>query len=384
LNHDKNESIALILSGSYHDQKSNYATNIYNVYESNVNGSLLYEKDFSAMHKLSTGVSFNWDQYNQRIDINRLNMGEQPTKESVTGAYAQYTFSLNNKLIILAGLRADYSSLHDAFVTPRLHIKYDLLEGYHLRFSIGKGYRSVFVLPENSFLLASSRTLRIDNNLKQEEALNYGISANFHIPLFKEELALALEFFRTDFQNQVVIDMDSNPNETHLYNLNGKSYSNSFQAEASYPLFRGFTLLAAYRWNNTKTNYNGKMMKKPLLSDYKALVTASYETKLRKWQFDLTAQFNGGGRMPTPAKDINGVPLWNDTFKPFTILNGQITKFFRNWSVYVGGENLLNFTQKNPIIGANDPFGKDFDATMVYGPTQGAKFYLGARFNISK
>lgn len=386
LNPLKNESIALIMSGSYHDQKSTYSHDAYNVYESNVNGSLMYERDFSAMHKLSTGLSFNQDLFNESKYIQGLVPGNQPDKESVAGAYAQYTFSLNNKLIVLAGLRADHSSLYDnTFVTPRLHIKYDLSKAVHIRLSAGKGYRSVFVLPENSYLLASSRNIIIDNNLKQEEAWNFGASANFHIPLFNEELALSVEYFYTDFQNQVVMDMDSNPHEVHFFNLNGKSNSSSFQVEASYPIFKGFTLLGAYRRNDTKTQYGDRrVLKKPLQSDYKALATTSYETNMRKWQFDLTAQFNGGGRMPTPAVDVSGKPLWNETFKPYTIMNAQVTKLFRTWSVYVGGENLLNFKQKNPIIAANNPHGSDFDATMVYGPTQGVKFYVGMRYNISK
>ncbi|NDW09946.1 TonB-dependent receptor domain-containing protein [Dysgonomonas sp. 520] len=385
LDHHKNESIALIMSGSYHDQKSKYATDKYNVYEYNLNASLMYEKDFSDMHKLSTGVSFNHDYFNESKYVRDLIPGNQDDKESVTGAYAQYTFSLNNKLIVLAGLRADYSSLHDnLFLTPRVHIKYDLFHGAHLRLSAGKGYRTVFVLPENSYLLASNRRIDIENNLKQEEAWNFGASANFHIPLFGEELSLAVEYFHTNFQNQVVMDMDSDPHKVSFYNLTGKSYSNSFQIEASYPLFKGFTLLGAYRWNNTKTDYkNGQRLKKPLLSDYKALATASYETNLRKWQFDLTAQFNGGGRMPTPNV-VDGAPLWKEKFKSYTIMNAQVTKFFRTWSVYAGAENILNFKQKNPVIAASDPYGSNFDATMVYGPTQGTKFYVGLRYNIGK
>lgn len=376
-----NESVALIVSGSYHDLRSRYSSDKYNLYESNLYASLMYEKDFSPMHKLSSGISYNWDNYSQSMYIPRLDAGNQPDKEAVAGAYAQYTFSLNNKLIILAGLRADYSSMYDWFVTPRVHIKYDIFPGAHLRVSAGKGYRSVFVMPENSFLLASSRTLKIADNLKQESAWNYGISGTFHIPIRGEELALSAEWYYTDFSNQVVVDMDSDPHAVSFYNLNGKSRSSVFQVEASYPLFRGFNILGSYRWMDTKVNYNGKEMTKPLTSRYKALATASYETPMRKWQFDFTTQFNGSGRMPTPDPEN---PLWDKNFKSFIVMNAQITKFFRNWSVYVGGENLTDFKQKNPIISADNPYSSDFDATMVWGPTQGRKFYVGFRYNIGK
>ncbi|MEN9919607.1 MAG: hypothetical protein RL662_2043 [Bacteroidota bacterium] len=374
-----NKSVALIVAGSYHDQKSTYATNKYNLYQSNVNASLMYENDFSPMHKLSTGLSYNWDNYTQSMYLPQVESNSQPDNESVTGAYAQYTFSLDNKLTILAGLRADYSSLYDFFVTPRLHIKYDISSMAHIRLSAGKGYRSVFVMPENSYLLASSRTLKLADNLQQESAWNYGLSSTFHIPIAGEELALSAEWFYTDFSKQVVVDMDSDPHAISFYNLNGKSRSSVFQIEASYPLFKGFNMLGSYRWMDTKINYGGIEMSKPLTSRYKALITASYETPMRIWQFDFTTQFNGGGRMPTPDPDK---PLWNKNFDSFIVMNAQVTKFFRNWSVYVGGENLANFKQKNPIISAENPYNSDFDATMVWGPTQGRKFYVGFRYNI--
>ena len=194
-------------------------------------------------------------------------------------------------------------------------------------------------------------------------------------------MSLSAEWFYTDFNNQVVVDMDSNSHEVAFYNLNGKSNSSVFQFEASYPIFRGFTLLAAYRWMDVKCTYGDKTLRKPLTSRYKGLITASYETPLRKWQFDFTTQFNGGGRMPLADEER---PLWDNSFKSFVQLSAQITKRFRHWSIYAGGENLTNFKQDNPIISPKNPYSKDFDATLVWGPTMGRKFYVGVRYNIPK
>lgn len=382
LNPDRNESVAVIVSGSYHDQASNYATDAYNVYESNVYGSLLYESEFGRQHKLCAGMNFNWDKYAQRGNIvARYMPGVHNVTENTTGAYVEYTWTPMEPLTVLAGLRADYSSLYDWFVTPRLHVKYDIAEWFHLRASVGKGYRSTFVLPDNSCLLAGSRTWHVADDLTQESAWNYGVNASFYIPLGDEELTLSADWYYTDFQNQIVVDLDSDAHAVSFYNLQGRSTSSVFQVEASYPLFRGFTLLAAYRWMDVKCDYNGRRLRKPLQSRYKALATASYETPLKKWQFDLTAQFNGGGRMPTP--DVAN-PLWAEDFGAYTVLNAQITRRFRHWSIYAGGENLTDFKQKNPVVGADNPYGPDFDATMVWGPTMGRKFYIGVRFNIPK
>lgn len=179
----------------------------------------------------------------------------------------------------------------------------------------------------------------------------------------------------------MVADFDADAHKVAFYNLRGKSYSSVWQFEASYPLFEGFTLLGAYRWMDVKTNYSGKMLRKPLVSRYKALATASYVTPLMKWQFDLTAQFNGGGRMPTPDASA---PLWTSSFGAYTILNAQITRRFRQWRIYIGGENLTNFKISSPIISPDNAWGDAFDATLIWGPTMGRKFYAGVTFNILK
>ena len=384
---EKVESVALILSGSYHDQQATYDHTPYNIYQNNIYASLMYEKEFTPMHSLSTGLSLNYDGFDENLTQNREKQVYNRS-EVVPGAYVQYTCNLNDKLIILAGIRADHSSIYDFFVTPRVHLKYNPFDWFHIRASAGKGFRTANVLAENNFLLSSSRSIVIANNLDQEEAWNTGINFSFYIPVAGKDLIINTEWYYTDFSKQVVVDMDSNPHEVSFYNLDGKSYSNSFQIEATYPFpfLRGFTLTGAYRYTDAQTDYRNaegvvKRLKKPLVSNYKGLLTASYQTPLKKWQFDLTGQFNGGGRMPVP--DTKN-PMWDTDFSSYQMWNAQITKFFRRWSVYAGAENMFNFTQDHPVIDAVNPRGDNFDGSMVWGPVHGRKIYAGLRFNIGR
>lgn len=377
------ESAALIASGSIHDQQSLYDTTVYDVNQKNLYLSLLYERDLSEKHHLSTGVSLNYDGFNEVLRTTRYDR-----EETVTGAYVQYTFNLNDTFIALGGIRADYSSVHGFFVTPRLHLKYNPAAWVHLRASIGKGFRTANILAEHNYLLASSRKINIADNLHQEEALNAGINITLFAPVGNKELTLTGEYYHTRFQQQVVVDTDSDPHAVSFYNLGKmKSYSQSTQIEASYPLFTGFTFTAAYRYTRSMSDYRNpltgvrRFLSKPLMNKYKGLITASFQTPLRKWQFDLTGQLNGGGRMPSPDTTD---PLWKERFNSFTIVNGQITKFFRNFSLYSGVENLFDFRQKNPIIDAANPFGDNFDATMVWGPVHGRKVYAGFRWNVPR
>lgn len=361
MDQEKVESVALILSGSYHNQRSMYDKTPYNIYQKNVYASLLYEKEFTPAHSLSTGLSLNYDGFRENLTLNQVRTPFNRS-ETVYGAYVQYTYNWEDKLIVLAGIRGDYSTLYDFFVTPRVHVKYNPWDWFHIRASAGKGFRTANVLAENNFLLSSSRKLFIADNLEQEEAWNTGLNLSFYVPLFGKELSINGEWYYTNFLHQVVVDMDSDAHGVSFYNLDGSSYSSSYQVELSYPFFRGFTLTAAYRYTDAKTDYTNaagetRRLKKPLMNDYKGLVTASYQTPLKKWQFDLTSQFNGGGRMPAPDL-VN--PLWEPDFNAFTVVNAQVTKYFRTWSVYVGAENLFDYKQPHPIIDAGNPRGGEF------------------------
>lgn len=382
-NKEKSTNVALILAGSLHKQDASYGYKLYNVDQKNAYVSLMFETTFDKHNSLSTGLSLNYDYYDQeyRLDNETETTPTKDTeKETVPGAYIQYTYNWEDKLILMGGLRIDHSNLYGTFVTPRAHIKYAPNEYVNLRASVGKGYRTNHVLAENNYLLASGRKVSIEADLEQEEAWNYGISSSFYLPLCGKTLNINMEYYYTNFLHQMVIDLDSDPHAVQFKNLEGDSYSHTFQVEASYPFFKGFTLTAAYRLTDVKTTYNGELKERPLTSKYKGLLTASYQTPLGLWQFDVTFQLNGGGRMPTPYTTDEDMPSWDTRYKAYGQLSAQITRWFRHWSIYVGGENMTNFKQKDPIVSASDPWSTNFDSTLVWGPVHGAIYYLGIRY----
>lgn len=384
-NKEKNTNLALILSGSLHEQQAVYGHKFYSVNQWNGYASLLFETEFDKHNSLSAGLNLNHDNYIQQYQISdngRTISGNET--ETVAGAYAQYTYNLQDKLTIMTGIRADLSNRYRLLFTPRLHIKYTPNDIIHLRASVGKGFRSVHVLAENNYLLASSRKILIDSDLKIEEAWNSGISAALYIPLFNKTLNINLEYYYTDFLQQTVIDLDSDPHAVHFTNLQGKSYSHTFQAEISYPVFKRFLFSAAYRLTDAKTTYNQTLKERPFTGKYKGLITASYQTAMAIWQFDATLQINGGGRLPTPYLTDENTLSWDYRYKTYEQLNIQITKNFRHFALYIGGENLTGFRQPNPIIDASNPWGDKFDSSITWGPMHGAVFYIGFKYNWEK
>lgn len=409
-NNEGNSSLALILSGSYHCQDNYFGLKHYDVDQSTAYASLIFENDWTKSHKLSVGLSMNYDGYTRqpyRMTMGVTNNGTAD-EESITsllhpscheitgGGYAQYTFSLFDKsghegrLLIQPGVRVDYSNLWGTFVTPRVHLKWTPNDWINVRASAGKGYRTSFTLDENNFLLSSARRISMESERQREEDWNAGASVMLKPTVAGEELNITAEYYYTDFQKQAVIDMDRNPHEIHIYQLDGKSRSHVFQIEASYPFFRGFNASLAYRFTDSKTTYrdaqgNSTLRERPLTSRYKALCSLQYKTRKEKWQFDATLALNGPGRMPDPYVTDNGEWSWDREYKAFPQLNAQVTyNILRNLSIYVGGENLTNFTQKNPIIAADKPWGNDFDPTMTWGPIDGWMLYAGLRFNLAR
>lgn len=377
LNADHNTSIALMLHGSWHDADNMFGKTQYDVTQKNGYAQLMFETDITEKHNISVGASLNHDYYDERFNpLGTLPKAESKvTKETTPGLYAQYTYKLGETLTVMPGVRWDHSSIYGSFLTPRLHIKYSPFKIVTLRTSIGKGYRSPHALAENVSLLASGRDIVIDPDLKQEEAWNMGASLGFNIPLFGKNLELNAEYYYTDFKHQMIMNFDGANGEHTLSfeNLDGKSYSHTFQVDATYSLFNGMSATAAFRLNDVKCTYDGNLRQKPLTSRYKGLLTLSYKTPLELWQFDVTGQLNGGGKL----YDQSSYPAYFQ-------LQAQVTREFHNFSLYLGGENLTNYKIDNPILHSHHPWSAAFDATQVWGPVTGAMAYVGIRFKLEK
>lgn len=376
-------ALAWLSNFSRHETRSFYGLNHYDAGETRFYGSAVLTRDLDLLgkHSLNTGFSFIYDNFSEDLYNRQMERTEQ-----VPGVFAEYTLKPNEDFTFLAGIRTDFHNLFGTFVTPRMHLRYKPGEHVTIRASAGKGYRTANVISENNYLLANARQLQWSDDVFQEKAWNYGLALIQHYTLWGRELQLNAEYFRTDFQTQLIVDRETSADNIILAPLDGKSYSNSLQFDLRYQPVERLDMLLAYRHNDVKQTIGGQLVEKPLTSRYKGLITFNYTTNLKKWMFDYTIQFNGGGRIPRVYEEwMNRADISGDFFEflPYTVMNAQITKYFRYWNVYLGAENFTDFKQKNPVAGADDPFGPDFDATNVWGPIMGRRIYLGLRFSLN-
>ncbi len=384
-----NMSLGWIQSMTFHEMNSWMGYKQYNATQKSYYTNLLYQYFPAEKHTFDAGVSYRYDHYDEMSLVydELLNLiSFNPWREnieSVPGAFLQYTYTDSAKVTLLVGVRYDFYRNHGTKFTPRIHLRYGLTPKLTLRASAGKGYRTVHVMAENLYYLASNRSMLIADDLDIEEAWNAGINLTGYIPLAGRELRLTGEAYRTTFVRQIVADLDTRVDQIFFYNLDGQSWSNVLQIEAQLQPVTGLDITAAWRWNDVRQTIGGELREKPLTSRYKGLLTASYTTRLRKWQADYTLQYNGPGRIPSTM--INPEPYRrHDSFTAYPVMNAQITKYFKTWSIYVGAENITGSRQHDPIISAEDPFGEYFDATMIWGPVHGRKLYAGFRFALDR
>ena len=382
------QSFGFQFSYSNHDQDSYFGLKTYNIQHQSMYSNLLFNSIIGdTRNKFTTGLNFTYDAYNEFVNL--INFSRN---ENSFGGFFEYAYDNSDNFSFTSGLRIDTHNLLGTYITPRLHIRYVPWEKGVLRASIGQGRKSANVFAENQQLFASSREIDIQSSggkiygLDPEVAWNYGVSYLQGFNLFNRKGDITFDYYRTHFQNQVVVDWE-NPQRISFYNLDGESYANSFQTEINYFINDNLNLRLAYKYFDIQTDYTSGKLSKPLTPNHRLFANISYETKkidnIKQWKFDLTYNFIGEQRLPDTS--INPLEYQFEEYSnSYSLLNTQITKVFtEKFEMYFGVENLTDLKQKNPILASDDPFGDSFDSTIIYAPIFGRMLYSGLRFKIN-
>ena len=389
------KSIGLQNSFQSHRQDSYFGLNSYDIHQKSWYGNLIYNSIIgNTQHKFATGLSGTYDDYNEQLTTSAL-AGDFSRIDRSVGAFFEYTYDNSSNFSFVAGIRADSHNNLGNFITPRFHLRYNPWKEATFRLSAGRGKRAANVIAENQQLLASSRQLHIIGGdggklygLNPEIAWNYGASFLQAFKIWGKNAELSVDFYRTHFDNQVVVDLDHSPQQALFYNLDGKSFANSLQAEVSISPAKGLDFKAAYKYYDVQTQFTKGQLEKTLTPKHRWFANVAYETadthenKHSQWKFDVTFNWLGEQRLPTTA--TNPLPYRLSDYAPsFATLNAQITRVFsKTFEVYVGGENITNYKQANGILAADAPFGAYFDSTMQYAPAFGQMYYAGLRFKL--
>ncbi|MCG8235250.1 TonB-dependent receptor [Tenacibaculum finnmarkense] len=383
------QSMGFQAAYSNHKQDSYFGLRDYNIEHQSFYSNLIFNSIIGdTRSKFKTGINFTYDAYDEFIKVSNAQNFDR--KENSLGAFFEYAYDNSENLSITAGLRVDTHNLLGTFLTPRLHIRYTAWEKGVFRASVGRGKRTANIFAENQQLFASSRALKIENQgeelygLNPETAWNYGLSFLQGYKLFGKKGDVTFDFYRTDFQNQVVVDWE-NPQEIAFYNLNGKSVANSFQLEVNQNIIPFFNTRFSYKYYDVNTDFKSGNLDKALQAKHRFFANVSYETPKKEnqahWKFDATYNWIGEQRLPN--SQVNSVVNQPKYSESYNLVNAQITKVFsKKFEIYAGAENITNYKQQNPIQGSENPFAANFDTTIIYAPIFGSNFYAGLRFKI--
>lgn len=374
-------------SATYHDLNAVYGKNRYYGTQRSLYGNVLYATILGTTdHKFQFGGSGQLDDYREFLNDKNISR-----TEGVAGAFGEYVYNRPNvkgynDITVVAGLRADYQNIAGFFVTPRLNIKYNFNEGDVVRFVAGRGVRMASPIAENVSYLATNREIIVSPNLKPEDAWNFGLNFVKTVKIAeKREARLSVDLYRTQFTNQVIVDAESDYQKVQFYNLDGKSFSNTFLTMLTAEILRGLDVKLVYKYNDVQTTYKGKLEQIPLVAKHRGLASVDYKTKDKKWLFNYTVSLVGQQRLAdrsyTPHQFLHEFEPYSPSYY---LMNASINRFFKTFEVYGGGENLTNYTQHDPIIAYNEPASIYFDATQVYAPMMGRRIYVGLRWWIDR
>jgi outer membrane receptor for ferrienterochelin and colicins len=395
-------SLGWITNATWHKNDGFFGNNQYDATQRSLYTNLIYQNILgSTNHNYKLGASYIYDNYDEVF------AGEDYSLiESVPGAFVEYDFSKSKKVTkndiekersfgLIVGLRADYHNQFGLFVTPRLSMKYNFDEKTVVRFNAGRGYRTARILAENISTLTSARTINVLEDLDAEEAWNIGLNFTKNFNAFDKEVVFSTDLYSTHFTNQIVMDRETAADEIQFYNLDGQSFSNNFLATIGVNLTEYLEVKLSYKYNDVKVTFNGELLQTPLVAKHRGLVTASLNSLDDTWKLHTTVQVVGPQRLPQMShanhssaghESLADYHLFGQS-PTFATVNAQLTKVFGKWEFYIGGENLTNYMQHNPIIGATDPFNNDegipvFDASQIFAPIMGTVGYAGFRFTL--
>ena len=382
---ENRSSMAMQLSASNHEHKSVFGSRIYDAWQQTFYANLLLQQMIGQDGSYAiVGASFTGDHVHEHLgnaDYDRF--------EEVPGVWAEYNYLKGEKLTVVPGIRLDHHNIYGWFTTPRLHVRYAPTETTVIRFAAGRGQKTASVIAENIGMLASNRSVVIEGDdnalpyggLDAEVAWNYGLNLVKDIRVGDRDLSLQFDGYYTDFKNQIIVDYDNDPRLVKFYNLDGRSTSLSLQTLVGYNPMDGLDIKVAYRYNDVKADYQTGTFEKPLIAAHRTFANVAYESP-SGWKFDYTINRIGSKRLASTEKSPESVKRIERS-PAFFLSNAQISKVWNDkFEIYIGGENLFNYRQENPITSADDTSNPFFDASQVWGPIFGSNIYVGFRHKL--
>lgn len=396
------ENIRFEFSANGHYQDSFYGTDAYDAKQFIGFGQLVYDKQIKKRHNLLLGVAYRYTSYDDNTFATMMNDGitNAPSITHLPGIFAQDQIELNQQNKLLLGMRYDYNSIHGGIFSPRINYKWNSKDSSDIfRISIGNGFRVANVFTEDHAALTGARDLVFEGELAPETSWNTNLNYVKKISSNGRFITLDMSAFYTYFNNRILPDYESDPNKIIYANLEGYSVSKGLSLNSDIRFKNGFAVNFGATLMEVSIHENNLKKRQLLTESFSGVWSISYQFKHSGIKIDYTGNLYGPMRLPR-LSDRDPRPV-NSPW--FSIQNIQVSKKFKNWELYGGVKNLLNFTpDANSIARAFDPFNTQvdfdsngqviptpsnpnaliFDPSYVYTSNQGIRGFIGLRYTL--
>ncbi|MES2575544.1 MAG: TonB-dependent receptor [Bacteroidota bacterium] len=409
------EKLMLSFSGTMHFQDSRYGTTSYIANQKIGFLQLTWDKKLGK-NDLLAGIAFRYTYYDDNTTATATLNENNPEKTWLPGVFVQDEITFNEKHKVLFGLRYDYNSIHGNIITPRFAYKLKIDPNNILRFNAGTGFRVVNLFTEDHAALTGSRQVVIANNLDPEKSVNANLNYIKKI-YFSNGTFLGIETtaFYTRFSNKIVSDYVTDPNKIIYNNIDGYALSQGLSCNTDINFTNGLKFILGATYMDVSNIENGIKTRPYLTENFTGTWTVSYKIN----PINLAIDYTGNVYSPMKLPLLSETDPRNPNSPWYSLQNIQFTySGWKNFELYVGIKNLLNFTPKrnNPFLISrtedpfdknvqtsdgtsvdmngntvpngqivatpDNPYGLTFDTTYVYGPNQGIRGFFGLRYNL--
>lgn len=391
---DPNHKITLLASVSAQQQDSWFGLTSYRAQQQYAYANLQYEWYWGPkkLHELKAGSSYRRLHLNEDIafapadTLGRTYDGNYRTNDAIPGFFAENTLHLDgDRWVLITGLRADHHQRYGWLAVPRALLRFTPSADMDWRLSAGRGWRNVYLFPENTALLAGNRDIQFTEALDPERSWNVGINMIRRRTIRQIQCTATADVYRTWFQNQFFPDYDTSPTLALISNFRETSVSNGIQVELSAQWTKRVELKTAWNYLDVFRRYDGQKKVLPFNPRHRVLGVLTLRSANLRWQLDLNMHWYGEQRLPDTR--LNPEPLRRPDYAPaYTIASSQLKYTFPKEQVelFIGCENIMDFRQLRPVPGWEQPFARGFDPAFAWGPVRGREWYVGCHYQLQK
>lgn len=389
LRDDHSSSIGIVTDYTWQEMDAAFGSATYLARQHSGFVNLLYRNQVNEQHDFTVGASGLFDRYDEDLyravemdGSSYISIYDTGTPLRNVALYGEYTFHAHELLTTVTGISANwYGPSYGFRISPRMTVKFQPWEQLVFRLNGGRGIRAAMPLTDNIGVFSTGKVWDgIFNSHLLEDAWTYGGNATFYLNIGADpgNSYFSLDFFHTQFTQQLIVDYEQYINTISFYASNGApSYTNTYQADFAVEPIQRFTINITARYTDAKVQLASLgLVERPMTPRFKGVLNLQYKTNLSKWIFDFTAALNGSSRA------YGFMNMEGGRTPVYPMLYAQITRRFKGVDIYVGGENLTGFTQKTVIIGK--PETTSFDASAVWGPLMGRRINAGLRITVWK